>query len=142
MHLKILFIFNLLLISAWLTAQNYTISGYVKDANSGEQIIGAYVYITDPLKGTTTNHYGFYSLTLPKGSYTFEVSAVGFEKWTQQIILDKNYEINIELKEKTYLIDQVVVTGERSDANVYDAQMGVVKMPVERIKTIQFYLVK
>ena len=136
MHLKILFIFNLLLISAWLTAQNYTISGYVKDANSGEQIIGAYVYVTDPLKGTTTNHYGFYSLTLPKGSYTFEVSAVGFEKWSQQIILDKNYEINIELKEKTYLIDQIVVTGERSDANVYDAQMGVVKMPVERIKTI------
>jgi len=100
MHLKILFIFNLLIISAWLTAQNYTISGYVKDANSGEQIIGAYVYITDPLKGTTTNHYGFYSLTLPKGSYTFEVSAVGYEKWTQQITLDKNYEINIELKEK------------------------------------------
>lgn len=94
------------------------------------------MYVTNPLKGTTTNHYGFFSLTLPKGNYTLIISAVGYEKLELDIILDKNYELNIELKPKSYLMEQVVVTAERSDANIHNAEMGVIKMPIEKIKTI------
>ena len=133
---QILFFISFNICTYILVAQNFTISGYVKDANSGEQIIAANVYVTNPLKGTTTNHYGFFSLTLPKGNYTLSISAVGYEKLELDIILDKNYELNIELKPKSYLMEQVVVTAERSDANIHNAEMGVIKMPIEKIKTI------
>lgn len=57
---QILFFISFNICTYILVAQNFTISGYVKDANSGEQIIAANVYVTNPLKGTTTNHYGFF----------------------------------------------------------------------------------
>ncbi len=55
----------------------YTISGYVKDAKTGEYLIGANVYLKELLKGTSTNQYGFYSLTVDQGEYTLVVKFLG-----------------------------------------------------------------
>jgi len=66
--LGLIFIF---LASFSLKAQsNFTLSGYVKDASTGEYLPGANVFIKEILKGTSTNSYGFYSITVPKGNYT------------------------------------------------------------------------
>ena len=48
--------------------ENYTISGYVQDESSGENLIGVSIYDEENFKGTASNQYGFYSLTLSKGT--------------------------------------------------------------------------
>ena len=53
-----------------VTAQNFTVSGYVRDKQSGEELIGANIYLNELKQGTSTNPYGFYSLTIPEGNYT------------------------------------------------------------------------
>jgi len=62
-----------------LMAQNYTISGYVRDASSNEELIGASVVIKGKQMGVITNKYGFYSITLAKGNVELEISYLGFK---------------------------------------------------------------
>jgi hypothetical protein len=70
---------------------NYTINGYVKDAKDGEELIGASIYLKDlKTNGTSTNAYGFYSITLPEGIYTITVQFIGYNAQSLQIILNQN----------------------------------------------------
>jgi len=78
--------------------RKYTLSGYIRDKATGEAIIGANVYDIASLKGTTTNSYGFYSLSLPPGEYRIANSFIGYSPVKQQVDLDKNIEATIELE--------------------------------------------
>ncbi|MDR0368734.1 MAG: TonB-dependent receptor [Bacteroidales bacterium] len=129
-----LFFFSLLFVV--VGQQNYTISGYVKDVSNGEALAGATVYTKENLKGTTANTYGFYSLTVPAGVYTFEVSFVGYEKYSDTIALHENKRINIELKPLSYQMSEVVVTAARGDENVSSTNMGTTELRIEAVKKI------
>lgn len=115
-------------------SQNFTISGYVKDDNSGETLIGANVFLSEINRGTVTNAYGFYSLTVPEGTYTLVGSYLGFNEYSQRITLDQNLKIDIDLVEASEILEEVVVVGEEVDRNVREIQMSVNKLD---IKTIQ-----
>jgi len=133
--LIILFIF----LSTIIFAQKYTISGYVKDNSSGEELIGANVYIKELLKGTTSNQYGFYSITLPKGKYTLQVSFIGYQDFSKEIDLTKNVKLNINVKPKIIQTKEIVISSERGK-NVESTQMGAVKLPVEKIKELPAFM--
>lgn len=130
----IFLIINLFFLSDILS-QKFTISGYVRDNNSGESLIGANVYIKEINKGTTTNQYGFYSLSFEKGEYTLVSSYIGFKEYEQKISLIKDLKINFSLSESVLTTSEVTVIGEKS-ANVQSTEMGTVKLNVEKIKTI------
>ena len=66
--------------------EKYTISGYVKEAETGEYLIGASVYIQENMQGVSTNQYGFYSLTVDEGSYTLDISFLGLKSIQQKLI--------------------------------------------------------
>jgi hypothetical protein len=118
-------------------SQKFTINGYVKDATSGETLIGASISATESGKGVTTNAYGFYSLTLEQGFYEFVVSYVGYETQVQRINLNANQTLNFQMApEKSNQTEEVVVTGKRRDQNVRMAQMGKVDLSIEKIKQI------
>ena len=118
-------------------AQNkFTINGVVKDASNGETLIGATVYIKELKNGATTNEYGFYSLTLPVGSYTIDFSYVGFELIAQSITLDKNTQLNIELKPEASQLEEVVVQAELEQANVQNLEMSTNKLEMKTILKI------
>ena len=57
----------------------YTLSGYVSDLNNGESLIGVSIYESQSFQGTSTNQYGFYSLTLEKGEYEIVYSFIGYK---------------------------------------------------------------
>ena len=114
--------------------RNYTISGYVKDASNGEALAGATVYTKENLKGTTANTYGFYSLTVPQGEYTLEVTFVSYEKYSTKINLNENIRLNIELSPISYQMQEVVVSDTRGDANVNSTEMGTTELKIEAIK--------
>ncbi len=108
----------------------------MKDAQTGETLIGASIQInviSD--KGTVTNAYGFYSLSLPKGSYQLTFSYVGYQTIRKDIILNSDLQINEELSSVNQL-SEVVVSAERRNANVSDPQMGVQKLDVKELRNI------
>jgi hypothetical protein len=105
-------------------SQHFTISGTVKEKSSGETLIGASIAIIEkPGVGVTTNDYGFYSLSLPKGSYTLRFSYVGYRQELIPVKLDSNVTVSINLADEASLQD-VVVMSKKDDNNLTKAAMG------------------
>lgn len=116
--------------------QKYTLSGYVKDAASGETLIGANVFIKEnTVYGTATNTYGFYSLNLPADTYTVVFSYLGYGNIEKEVILDQDIQLTIDLKEGI-TIQEVVVTADDPEENVEGTSMGTLELPVDKIKQL------
>lgn len=120
-------------------AQNVTLSGYIRDAASGEELISASV-VNESRQGTVTNIYGFYSLTLPAGEYTFTISYIGYETMTKKINLNASQTVNFELKEATNELQEVQVTAKKLDENLNRAEMSTTQLTAKQIKTIPQFL--
>ncbi len=115
--------------------EKFSISGTVKDQSSGETLFGASVFILDSSIGTTTNEYGFYSITAPKGNYTFVVSYMGFEDITKEIVLNSDQNLNFDIAESSNQLGEVIIRTEDSeDINLRKPQMSVSKLNVATIR--------
>lgn len=119
------------------TAQgNHTISGYVTDGDSGETLIGANIYVAEnPEKGTVSNVYGFYSLTLPEGDYNLVISYLGFQDQMISLQLREKRTLDVAMSEGVSL-EEVVVIGQQEDKNVQDTQMGTLEVSTDQIKKL------
>ncbi len=134
--MKNLFILTLALFSViTLQARDYTISGHITDARSSETLIGASVVDTRSGKGTVTNPYGFYSLTLPEGAVKLRSSYVGFASEQVDFELHRDTVINIRLDSSTEL-KELTVIGHHSEIGIRGTQMSAIEVPVEQIKAI------
>jgi hypothetical protein len=117
-------------------AQQYTLSGHIKDTLNGEELIGANIYIDELKTGAVTNTYGFYSLTLPSGSYNLRIQFLGYETKTQTLLLNKNTTLNIELNAESKKLQTVEVKAERVSENLKTVEMSVTQMSIQTIKKI------
>jgi hypothetical protein len=134
---KKLFIILLFLQSSILLAQEkHTISGYIKDSKNGESVIGATAFIKDLNTGTTSNVYGFYSITMPAGNYNIVFSYIGYENKTISVNLSKNQKLDIELSESQINLGELTITEKREDENVKNIEMSVNKMDIKTIGKI------
>lgn len=126
----------LLLMSTVLYGQNkYSISGTIKDQSSGETLFGATVFIQNSTIGSTSNEYGFYSITAPEGNYTLVISYLGFDDISKEIVLNSDQNLDIELLESSNQLNEVVLQAEDSeDINLRKPQMSVSKLNVATIK--------
>ncbi|HSI89596.1 MAG TPA: TonB-dependent receptor, partial [Adhaeribacter sp.] len=111
----------------------FTINGYVKDEASGEALIGATIYDSRSGKGTSTNQFGFYSLTLPADSVTLLFSYVGYQPRIQRLALTANLTSNVVLKASKELTE-VVITGTRNPRIEETTQMSTIDVPIELVK--------
>jgi len=135
---KITFSLLFLCLSLSLFAQKrVTLSGYVKDAVTGEDLIYANVYNkANNLDGVTTNIYGFYSLSLMPGEYTIVASYIGYEDQEIVINLQNDTTFNIELSSGATFDSVIVVTDERGNTNVESTQMGTIELDMASIKKL------
>ncbi len=133
---KITLIILLLLPALVNFAQKATLSGYIKDASTGEELIGASIYIEELKTGNVTNVYGFYSLTIPEGTYNITASFLGYQPEKRQIELTTSHMIHFDLSPSSNDIEDVLVEGERKDVNITAVEMSVVKMSAARIAKI------
>ncbi len=113
--------------------QNYTISGKIYDAETGEDLIGATILAVGSDKGASTNSYGFYSLSLPDGSYQLRFSYVGYHSTLRDITLDGDLVINVGLYPSVQALNEVVVSSERDDKNITSAQTGIEKIDLKSV---------
>jgi hypothetical protein len=130
-------LFSVLILSATgQVPQRFTISGYVKEAVSGESLIGVNIYLSDHKTGTTSNTYGFYSLTLPAAD-TVEliISYVGFAPEIVKTAFHKDVEMNIDLK-PSLVLDEVTVTAERQERQSESVKMSSVTLQAAQIKNV------
>lgn len=116
--------------------EKVTLNGYVKDAGNGEELIGVTVYIPQLKAGTTTNPYGFYSITVPPGAYDVQYSYVGYKTQVISLSMEKNESMNVELISEATLIDEVVVEDKALDANVVEVQMSRNEVDINQIRKL------
>uniref|UniRef100_UPI00404A5E8F TonB-dependent receptor n=1 Tax=Fluviicola sp. TaxID=1917219 RepID=UPI00404A5E8F len=135
--MRILF-FIALLVQFTAVSQQATISGTVREAATGEEIIGAIIRVKDKTIGVVTNEYGFYSLTLPLGTYVISVQNYDYKSIEREIKLEANQRIDFQLEAmiNETSIDEVIITGERKDQNVKDPIMGVERLDTKEIAKI------
>ena len=123
-------------LSLSLVAQEFTISGTVRDSQSGAELVGASVSVVGTAIGTFTNGKGQYSLSLPKGSYTIEYSYLGYKDNSFSIQLNDNMRKNVRLVSSAINIDNVVVTSKAQDYNISSTQVGAQTLSMQEIKMV------
>lgn len=115
-------------------AQKITVSGYVEDGSSKERLIGVNVYFGGTQIGTTTNTYGFYSLTVPKGEYTIHASYIGYSGVSKSVSLKKDTIIDFRISESSEKLQEVEVIAEELSAE--RVEMSTVTLSAQDIKNI------
>ncbi|WP_304198504.1 TonB-dependent receptor [Flavobacterium alvei] len=126
--------------SGELTKQKFTLSGTITDANSNETLIGVNVSIAELKTGVTTNEYGFYSITLPKGNYTLQIAYLGFQNLEEKIQLSQNFKRNFKLQSSEQQLQEVVVTSNKKSTNIKTPEMSVNKLSMGTIKKMPVVL--
>ncbi len=137
---KILLLLALNLAFYSFSQQKYTLSGTISEAASNETLIGVTIAIPELRTGVTTNEYGFYSITLPKGTYKVVVTYLGFKDVVREIILEENKKINFQMSEEAEQLEEVVVTEDVEKMDIRTPQMSVNTLSVETIKKIPVIL--
>ncbi|MGX5820575.1 TonB-dependent receptor [Chitinophaga lutea] len=133
----------LLLLTAFQASaqqQRYTISGYVKDENSGESLIGISIGKPGTSIGTVTNEYGFYSLTLPAGRHEVQFTYVGYAPQKLTIDLNKNLRQDIKLAQSNRQLNEVVITGKEQEKNINTLNTSLNKLDIAEVKKLPTFM--
>ncbi len=126
-----------LCLSGTLMSQKLTVSGIITDAKSGESLIGVNVYVGES-HSTSTDVYGFYSITFESGVQELEFSYVGYQSRTEKIDLKSDLKIDLELT--SLLVLQEATVEADKNKNTESTDMGTVSLEIEKIKTLPAFL--
>ncbi|WP_346881424.1 TonB-dependent receptor [uncultured Algibacter sp.] len=142
--MKNLFLWFLLATSlntTYINAQEkFTISGTISEEKSNETLIGVNIIFPEISAGTTTNEYGFYSITIPKGTHKIIISYLGYSTITETITLSEDIIKNFNLNEASENLDEIVITENIEKLNIRTPQMSVNTLTSNTIKDIPVVL--
>jgi hypothetical protein len=116
----------------------FSISGYVTDSVSGESLIGAHIYFPELNAGVVTNAYGYFSASLPEGSYTLTVGYLGYAKCQQRLELSRDLKLDVALSQSTSNLEEVMVYGGQS--LVETSQISSLKVPIRQMSNLPVLL--
>jgi hypothetical protein len=135
-------IFILLLFNFSLSGQSgKTISGTITDASSGEFLIGATVVVTSLGEGTTTNAYGFYSITISdRDSIGLYFRFIGYERQIKKLYLKEDIRLDVELSPGTNSLDEIIISSTLHEENVTNTKMSVIDIPTSKIRQLPVIL--
>lgn len=132
---KIIFCVFLLLITLQsFSQQKFTISGTISDLKNNETLIGVNVTIAELRTSITTNEYGFYSISIPRGKYTLVISYLGFQTIEEEINLEINIKRNFKLSSNNQVLQEVVIESKKNKTNTRSSEMSVNKLSIATIK--------
>jgi CarboxypepD_reg-like domain/TonB dependent receptor/TonB-dependent Receptor Plug Domain len=136
------FLFCLLLLSGILASaqEKFTLSGTISDNNSNETLIGVNLFIPELKTGVTTNEYGFYSITIPKGNYSIRISYMGYQTLEEQLQLNQNTKTNFKLITNENTLKEVIITDTKTRTDIRKPEMSVNKLSISAIKRMPVVL--
>ncbi|GGA77151.1 collagen-binding protein [Flavobacterium palustre] len=120
--------------------QKFTLSGIITDAKNNETLIGVNLYFPDLKIGTTTNEYGFYSISVPQGNQNLIISYLGYQNIQQSISLTKNSKMNWALTENGEMLNEVIISTNQGQTNTRTPEMSVNKLSMATIKKMPVVL--
>ena len=131
--LAVLFLFTCIVSAS--AQKTYTLSGYIKDKKSGEDLIGASVVAKGTSKGVTSNTYGYFALTLPQGEYTFKVDYLGYKSFETKIKLNADTRMTFTL-DPDNVMGEVEITSESPREQLDKTQMSTIELNVQQMKKL------
>jgi len=120
--------------------EKFTLSGTITDIKNNETLIGVNIYIPEIKSSTTTNEYGFYSITLPAANYTVLISYIGFQTLSTQIELSESTKMNFSLSESGEMLREVVIKDTNKSSNIRSPEMSVNRLSISSIKKMPVVL--
>lgn len=123
-----------------LAKQKFTLSGIITDANSNETLIGVNIIIPELKTGVTTNEYGFYSITLPRGIYAVQISYLGYQNIDESINLNQNIKNNFKLFTNETALKEVIIIENKTKTDIRKPEMSVNKLSISTIKRMPVVL--
>ena len=127
-------------ISFGFAQEKFTLSGVIQDQETNETLIGVTVFFPELNTGTSTNEYGFYSITLPKGNYKISLSYIGYSDKIETINLVENLKKNFILAEAAQSLEEVIITENIEKLSIRKPQMSVNALTASTIKQIPVVL--
>jgi len=112
-----------------------TVAGFIKDYNTGEPLVGASVLVEKTKIGTSTDQYGYYSISLPRGKYVLDIQNIGMKDTRRQILLHGDGKLNIDLQSTILSLRKVVISAQKI-SNVKGTQMGFFKLDIKAVKQV------
>lgn len=131
-----IFLVFLLLFKLGFSQSEVSVTGYIRDASNGEDLIGATVYIDQLKTGAVTNAYGYYAINVKPGFYTLTVSFIGYNTQKFTLSVDKATTYNIKLEPNSEQIGEVVISQEAVNRNILANEMGAFKLSPKDIKAV------
>ncbi|MEP6930933.1 MAG: TonB-dependent receptor, partial [Flavobacterium sp.] len=131
---SIIFLIIILSFFTSFSQEKFTLSGTISDYKNNETLIGVNIYIPSLKIGTTTNEYGFYSLTVPAGEQQIEISYIGYQSIQKTINLNQNTKNNFSLVEGGEELQEVVIIDNKGKANIKSPEMSTNKLSIAAIK--------
>ncbi|WP_405265828.1 TonB-dependent receptor [Cellulophaga sp. Ld12] len=120
--------------------EKFSLSGTISELKSNETLIGVTIAVPQLATGVTTNEYGFYSLALPEGEYTLEISYLGYKTLSKTISLTQNTKLNLQLEEAAEQLEEIVLVENVEKTDLGTPQMSVNNLAVKTIKKIPVVL--
>ena len=139
-NIKLFISFFILSLPTLFAQDKMTLSGTITDALNNETLIGVTIIIPELGTGTTTNEYGFYSISIPEGEYTIEISYVGFDPISETILLNENIRRNFSLNESSQQLEEIILTDQTVRTEIRRPEMSVNKLSIKEIKDMPVVL--
>ena len=133
---NLILLYFLFIFSNLLAQETFVVNGVVKDAENNETLSGVNILFPELQKGTVSNDYGFYSIKLPEGTHVIEVSYLGYQSISQQIIVNENIQLNFNLSAAAQNLEEVVITEDIERLNISRPEMSVNKLEIATIQKL------
>jgi CarboxypepD_reg-like domain/TonB-dependent Receptor Plug Domain len=138
---NLLIVFAILFSGSIIAQQTFTLSGYVLDSKSGENLPNATILLVGTEKSVSTNNFGFYSITVPQSKVTLKVNYVGFETKVVTLDVQASMKFNFDMSVRNVLEKEIIVRGkQRRDENVKTTETGMHQLSVESVKKLPVIL--
>ena len=134
------FIVFLMVLSTVSAQEKFTFSGTILDNRSNETLIGVNILVPELNSGTMTNEYGFFSITLPEGTYEVQISYLGFKTIVETITLNTDISKTYKLEETAESLDEVLIKDDVERLNIKKPQMSVNALSIKTIKNMPVVL--
>ncbi|MBT8295505.1 MAG: carboxypeptidase-like regulatory domain-containing protein, partial [Gramella sp.] len=119
-----------------IAQETYILNGVVTDASSNETLVGVNIIVPEAKTGVITNDYGYYSIRLPEGEYSIEVSYLGYQSKRSKVLLNANEKLDIQLFESSENLEEIVITSNIEGLNIKKPEMSVNKLSIGTIQKL------
>ena len=130
--------FILVFVFLWgkVLGQEVSVSGYIRDAQTGEELLFSSITVSETSQGMISNEYGYYALSLTEGNYQLTFSYIGYQSQTIDLSLQANQTLDIALESESTQLEEIIVTGENDSNMVRNTEMSVLTLSAKKMKNI------